>query len=68
MNKKIASIIFLFIIILSVFVAYMYFNQSNTNEDQYTGNVENISDEDISNEIDDIFLEEDEEIEIGEMI
>jgi regulatory protein YycI of two-component signal transduction system YycFG len=68
MNKKIASIIFLFIIILSVFVAYMYFNQSNTNEDQYNGNIENISDQDISNEIDDIFLEEDEEIEIGEMI
>ena len=68
MNKKIASIIFLFIIIISVFVAYIYFNQSNTNEDQYSGNVETISDDDISNEIDDIFLEEDEEIEIGEMI
>jgi CHASE3 domain sensor protein len=68
MDKKIISIFFLLIIFVSIAVAYSYFNQSITKEKQYDGSIETIDEEDIVNEIDNIFLEEDDEIEIGEMI
>ncbi|MCK5261169.1 MAG: hypothetical protein KAJ44_03235 [Thermoplasmatales archaeon] len=53
---------------VSVMVSYSYFNQSTTEEKQYDGSTETINDEDIVNEIDEIFLGEDDEIEIGEMV
>ncbi len=68
MDKKLISIFFLFIILVSVMVMYSYFNQSTTEEKQYDGSTETINDEDIVNEIDEIFLGEDDEIEIGEMV
>ncbi len=68
MNKKIISILFIFIILFSSMLIYIYINQSTSEEKQYDGSTENVTDEDITNEIDELFLDEDGEIEIGEMV
>jgi len=48
---------------------FVTFNQSSSQEyEQSDYPAENLSDEDISNEIDDEFLSEDDEINIGEMV
>ena len=60
------SIFFLLIIVISIAVTYSYFSQSTT-EKQYDSPID-INEDDIGNEIDNLFLEEDDEIEIGEMI
>lgn len=68
MNKKITSIVFLFIIIISALTLIVYFNQTSTEDDTYDDSIESIDDEDIENEFDDFFLEEEDEVEIGEMV
>ena len=68
MNKKIISIFFIFIILFSAMLIYIYFNQSTSEEKQYDGSSEDVTDDEISNEINDLFLDEDSEIEIGEMV
>jgi CHASE3 domain sensor protein len=68
MNKKIVSIFFLLIILTSIAFAYSYFNQKNTEENQYDSSAKLVNDADVASEIDDIFLEEDAEVEIGEMV
>lgn len=69
MDKKIISIFFLLIIVISATVLFVTFNQSSYQEDQQNYfPAEGLSDEDISNEIDDEFLSEDDEIDIGEMV
>jgi len=68
MNKKIISITFLLIILVSITLAYNFCDTSSTDEKQYDSPVENIDENNISEEIDNTFLEEDDEIEIGEMI
>lgn len=68
MNKKIISITFLLIIVVSVAIAYNYYNATDTSEKQYDSPVETIDDNNVSEEIDNTFLEEDDEIEIGEMV
>lgn len=68
MNKKILSIFFLLFILASIAFAYSYFNQKNTDEKHYDNSTEKVSDGDIVSEIDDMFLEENNEVEIGEMI
>lgn len=68
MNKKMISIFFLLIIMVSIAFVYVYFNQNETNENLYESSGKNINNEDVASEIDDIFIEEDDEVEIGEMI
>lgn len=68
MNKKIMSIAFLFVIIFSALTLIAYFNQTSTEENEYDGSIESVDDEDIENEFNDFFLEEDDEVEIGEMV
>jgi len=68
MNKKITPILLLLIVFVSVTLAYVYFNQPATDEQKYDSSAKDVSDEDLSDEIDDIFLDEDDEIEIGEMV
>ncbi len=68
MNKKIVSILFLSIVLVSLTLTYSYFNQPTTQEQQYDGSVEDINNENVADEIDDTFIEEDSEIEIGEMV
>ena len=67
MNKKILSIIFLIVVLLCVAVTYSYLSEL-TSDDQFNGPSESITNDNIAEEIDQSFLEEDEEIEIGEMI
>jgi len=68
MNKKIISITFLLIIVVSIAIIYSYYNNTDTSEKQYDSSIETVDDNDVSEEIDNTFLEEDDEIEIGEMI
>ncbi len=69
MNKKIISTFILLMVVISATVVFVTFNQFDTSEDQYGYNSdEEISEDDISEEIDDYFLSEDDEVEIGEMI
>jgi CHASE3 domain sensor protein len=68
MNKKIISIFFLLIVMVSIASAYVYFNQNETNENQYESSGKNINNEDVANEIDDLFIDENDEVEIGEMV
>ena len=70
MDKKIISISFLLIIVIAVTATYIAFNQPSSVEDQqdYVPDGGDVTDEDISNEIDDFFISEDDEIEIGEMV
>ena len=69
MNKKILSIIFLLLLLfVSIAFIYIYFNQNEVDEKQYDGSSKNVNDEDVANEIDDMFIEEDDEIEIGEIV
>jgi len=70
MDKKIISICFLLIIVMAVTVTYIAFNQPSSVENQQN-NVPvdgDVTDEDIFDEIDDFFISEDDEIEIGEMV
>jgi hypothetical protein len=67
MNKKILSLFFLLIVLVSVTVAYAYFNQSTHSEDHKdTG--DDIDNDTLNEEIDATLLDEDEDIEIGDMI
>ena len=68
MNKKIISIFFLLIILVSIAVAYNYFNQKSTEENQYNSSPKTVTESDIAREIDNAFLAEDDEVEIGEMV
>jgi hypothetical protein len=70
MDKKIISIFFLLIIVIAVTVTYVAYNQISSEEKQqdYTPTDNDVTAEDIYDEIDDAFLSEDDEIEIGEMV
>lgn len=68
MNKKIISITFLLIILVSITLVYSFYYKTSTDEKQYDSPIENIDENNISEEIDNTFLEEDDEIEIGEMV
>ena len=69
MDKKTLSIFLLLMIVISATVLFVTFKQSTSQEDQQDyPPAEYLTDEDISNEIDDAFLSEDDEIDIGEMI
>ena len=66
MSKKILSLLFLLILLVSVTISYAYFNEQSTD---YTSDTDNeVYDEALTSEIDSTFLEEDQDIEIGEMI
>jgi uncharacterized protein YxeA len=67
MNKKILSIIFLLIIVISLTLVYTYYNDSTSEESSYDTPIQTIDENNVSEEIDDLFIEEDDEIEIGEM-
>ena len=67
MNKKIISIFFLLILFISITLAYSYYTSYN-NEQQYNSPIQTISENNLSEEIDETFIEEDDEIEIGEMV
>lgn len=68
MNKKIISIFFLLIIIATMVFTYSYLIQPTTEEKPYDYSIDSIDDKDISDEIDDLLIDEDYEVEIGEMV
>jgi hypothetical protein len=70
MDKKIISLCFLLIIVIAVTVTYVVSNQLPPVESQqdYVPADGDVTDEDINDEINDIFISEDDEIEIGEMV
>jgi len=70
MDKKIISLCFLLIIVIAVTVTYVVSNQLSPVESQqdYVPADGDVADEDINDEINDIFISEDDEIEIGEMV
>ena len=70
MDKKIISIYFLLIIVIAVTVTYIAINQSSLEkqQDYVPDDSGDVTNEDIFDEIDDSFISEDDEIEIGEMV
>lgn len=70
MDKKIISLCFLLIIVIAVTVTYIASNQLSSEENQqnYVPAYDDVADEDINDEINDMFISEDDEIEIGEMV
>lgn len=68
MNKKVISILSLLIILLSLILVYRFYNEVSDDGDQYTLPDETIDEDNITEEIDNIFIEEDDEIEIGDMV
>ncbi|MFA5102424.1 MAG: hypothetical protein WC525_04660 [Candidatus Thermoplasmatota archaeon] len=67
MNKKILSLFFLLIVLVSATISYAYFNQSTHSED-HTDIGDDIDNDTLNEEIDATLLDEDEDIEIGDMI
>jgi len=67
MDKKVTTILFLLLIVVAVTVTYVAVNQPSSIDEQSQAHAD-LTDEYISEEIEDYFLSEDDEIEIGEMI
>ena len=53
---------------VSMVFAYSYFTQPTTEEKPYDYSIVSINDKDISDEIDDLLIDENYEVEIGEMV
>jgi hypothetical protein len=68
MNKKISAIFLLLIICISIAIIFSYYNQAIKDDDQINGSTVTFDDNDLVNEIDKYFIEEEDEIEIGEMV
>ena len=68
MNKKITLVFFLLIIMVTITLAYTYFTQPTTEEKTYDYSADSVNDKKISDEIDNLLIDEDHEVEIGEMI
>ena len=70
MNKKIISLLFLLILLVSVTITYAFTTQSTT-ENKYPANANTgstIDENTLTNEIDNQFLDENASVDIGEMI
>jgi len=68
MDKKILSILVLLVVVVSATVLFVSFKESSQDVQQDFSTGEDLTDDDISNEIDDAFIPEDEELDIGDMI
>jgi peptidoglycan hydrolase CwlO-like protein len=68
MNKKILAVLFLLLIVVSVTVSYRVLNQPVTQNNQSNGSSGTVTQDDMSGEINNIFINETQEIEIGEMV
>jgi len=68
MNKKIISLLFLLIVMISVTLSYAYFNQQTSSDDNQTGSNGDVNQNTLTTEIDSLFLDENQNIEIGDMI
>jgi len=69
MDKKILSLSLILILLILLTATYVVINQPSLDEDTDDGVFDtSITDEDLNSEIGNSFLEEDDEIEIGEMV
>ena len=68
MNKKILAVLFLLLIVVSATVSYRVLNQPLAKNNQSNGLSGTITQDDMSGEINNIFINETQEIEIGEMV
>ena len=69
MDKKILSISVLLMIVIAATALFVFYKSSESADDsEYSSDAEDVTDEEITNEIDDAFLSEDDEVEIGDMI
>ena len=68
MNKKIILIFFLLIIMVAITITYSYYTQLTTEEKSYDTFIDSVDDTNISDEIDNLLIDEDYEVEIGEMV
>jgi hypothetical protein len=68
MNKKIISILFLLIVLISITFVYSYYNNIGDDVKHYNLPDEIIDENIITEEIDNLFIEENDEIEIGDMV
>ena len=69
MDKKIMALSFLLCIVIALTVTYIVFTQTSVDstQDSLSSDSE-VTDEALSQEIDDLFIDEDDEIEIGDMV
>jgi len=68
MNKKNFVVLFLLLIVVSATVSYRVLNQPVTQNNQSYGSSGIITQDDMAGEINNIFINETQEIEIGEMV
>jgi len=68
MNKKILSLLFLLILLVSVTVSYAYFNQPTTQDNHQINSGSDINLDTLTAEINSTLLDENQGIEIGDMI
>ena len=70
MDKKIFFLSLLLLFVIAITIVYIVYNQDFFAEEQdnYVPDDGEVSQQNISDEIDDFFISEDEEIEIGEMV
>jgi peptidoglycan hydrolase CwlO-like protein len=68
MNKKILAVLFLLLIIVSATVSYRVLNQPLAKNNQSNGLSGTITQDEMAGEINNIFINETQEIEIGEMV
>lgn len=68
MNKKLISLLFVLVLLVSVTISYAYFSQPSASDDNQTDTGSNIDDDTVSSEIDATLLDESEGVEIGDMI
>jgi hypothetical protein len=68
MNKKILSLLFLLLLLVSATISYAFFIQPAPRDSYQTDLDDDIDTDTFLSEIDSTFLDENQEIEIGEMI
>lgn len=68
MNKKILSLLFLLILLVSMTVSYAYFSQPPSSDTYPNGLGDDVDEDTLASEIDSTLLDEDQGVEIGDMI
>lgn len=68
MNKRILFLFFLLLVVISIAVSYGVLNQLGSQDFSSDDSSGMVTDADVAEEIDSIFLDEEGEIEIGEMV
>ena len=69
MDKKIVLLSFLLIVLVAITASYVYFYETADDKEAHGGSqLDIVTDDELFKEINDIFLDEEDEIDIGEMV